>query len=166
MLIIILYTGETLLISHSQKVGTTISLIPSSETLISRREVWEGSQGPEQYLHRAGMSGALAQQKSIVSSTFLVHFFFFYDPIWESTGKAEVPNSGKQNLRKGRPVCLDRSRHVSFWDTYSLSDQQNSAAGAGPLLLECIWSSFHLNHKLFASPRVPRLRQHLCLLLL
>lgn len=80
MLIIILYTGETLLISHSQRVGATISLIPSAETLVSRRGAQSGSQGPQQYLHCAAMSGALAQQKSIVSSTFfffLVQFFFF-----------------------------------------------------------------------------------------
>lgn len=77
MLIIILYTGETLLISHSQRVGTTISLIPSAETLISRREARRGSQGPQQYLHCAAMSGALAQQKSIVSSTFFFWYIFF-----------------------------------------------------------------------------------------
>ena len=156
MLIIILYTGETLLISHSQKVGTTISLIPSSETLISRREVWEGSQGPEQYLHRARMSGALAQQKSIVLSTFFGTIFFF-DPTWESTAKAEVLNSMKQNLLHGRPVCLDMSCNVRLWDTRSLSEQQNSAAGE-ILLLECFWSSgkpFHWNHKRLPLPVSP-----------
>lgn len=121
MLIIILYTGETLLISHSQKVGTTISLIPSSETLISRREVWEGSQGPEQYLHRARMSGALAQQKSIVSSTFLVQFF-----LWPNLRKYREGRGTEQYETKPseRKVCLFRHvmqcqfmRHVSYQRT-------------------------------------------------